>query len=196
MSMTKSERSELGQLLRKRERVMKAAARERSDQLIAEFDTQSAQIYSFDDDAVWKKAVEAAQEAANAAQKIIDRRCQEIGIPPEFSPGVQFGWYGRGQNAVASRRAELRRMAKSRIDAMEQETVVKIERLSLAAQTEVIANGLQSEASRAFLENLPSIDILMPAINPIEIKQLIESKHREKQNSYQTFSAVSEDDDP
>ena len=51
-TMTKGERAELGALIRKRERVMKAAARERSSQLIAEFDTQSAQIYSFDDDEV------------------------------------------------------------------------------------------------------------------------------------------------
>lgn len=186
MSMTKGERSELGQLIRKRERVMKAAARERSIQLIAEFDMQSAQIYSFDDDAVWKKAVEAAKEAAVVAQREIERRCKELGIPPEFAPGVSFGWYGRGQNAVASRRQELRRMAKSRIEAMEQETIVKIERLSLAAQTEVIANGLQSEASKAFLENLPALDVLMPAINPIEIKQLIENKHREKQDPYES----------
>lgn len=192
MSMTKGERAELGQLIRKRERVMKAAARERSIQLIAEFDMQSAQIYSFDDDAVWKKAVEAAKEAAVIAQREIERRCKELGIPKEFAPGVSFGWYGRGQNAVASRRVELRRMAKSRIEAMEQETVVKIERLSLAAQTEVIANGLQSEASKAFLENLPTLDILMPAINPIEIKQLIESKYRERQNSHETFDVASE----
>ena len=46
-AMTKSERSELGQLIRKRERVMKAAAAERAAQMIAELDTQSAAIYSF-----------------------------------------------------------------------------------------------------------------------------------------------------
>jgi hypothetical protein len=193
MSMTKGERAELGQLIRKRERVMKAAARERSIQLIAEFDTQSAQIYSFDDDAVWKQAVEAAKNAAIIAQKEIEQRCAQLGIPKEFAPGVNFGWYGRGQNAVASRRVELRRMAKSRIEAMEQETIVKIERLSLAAQTEVIANGLQSEASKAFLENLPSLDVLMPTISAIEIKQLIDSKNRGREDSYGVYGVTTEE---
>jgi hypothetical protein len=104
---------------------------------MAEFDTQSAQIYAFDDDAVWKAATLAAQAAVAAAQAEIAARCAELGIPPEFAPGISFGWHGRGENAVAGRRAELRRMAKSRVEAIELEAVTKIERLSLAAQTEV-----------------------------------------------------------
>ena len=37
-AMTKGERTELGQLIRKREKVMKSQAQERSAALIAEFD--------------------------------------------------------------------------------------------------------------------------------------------------------------
>jgi len=183
-AMTRAERAELGQLIRKRERVMKAAARERSSQLMAEFDTQSAQIYNFDDDEIWEKARLAAKEAIDAAQKEISARCRELGIPPEFAPGVSFGWYGRGQNAVAGRRAELRRMAKSRVEAMEQEAITKIERLSLVAQTEVIAQGLESAAAHDFLEKMPGLDVLMPPINSIEIKALIASCEKHESAYY------------
>jgi hypothetical protein len=174
--MSKSERTELGQLIRKRERVMKAATAERGAVLLAEFEKQSATIYSFDDDEVWKKATELAQKAADAANEVIAARCQKLGIPKEFAPSVDFGWMGRGENAVAGRRAELRRVARTRIDALVRQTQTKIEQLSLAAQTEVVANGLQSDAAKAFLEKMPTLETLMPAVDAMEIKTLVEKR--------------------
>lgn len=175
--MTRAERSELGQLIRKRERVMKSQATERAALMLAEFDAQSAQIYAFDDDAVWKESTLAAEKIVEESNKQIKARCRELGIPSEFAPSLDFGWCERGQNAVAGRRAELRRMAKSRIDAIERETHTKIERLSLTAQTEVIANGLESAAAREFLERMPSLETLMPQIDAKEIKKLSDQKH-------------------
>lgn len=175
--MTKSERVELGQLIRKRERVMKCQATERACQMLAEFEAQSATIYSFDDDKIWKQSTEAAEKVVEQANETIKARCQELGIPSEFAPHLAFGWCERGQNAVAGRRAELRRMAKSRIDAIERETHTKIERLSLTAQTEVIANGLESVAAREFLEKMPSLESLMPPIDIKEIKRLSDKNH-------------------
>jgi hypothetical protein len=178
--MTRAERSELGQLIRKRERVMKSAAAERAAQMVAELDRQLAAIYSFDDDAVWAKAKTIAEAAVNEANQEIADRCKELGIPPEFAPGLSFGWYGRNQNAVASRRAELRRLAKSRIEAMQQEAAVKIERLSLEAQTEVIANGLESEAAKLFLTNMPPVETLMPAVDVQEVKALVDQRYAKR----------------
>lgn len=176
--MTKSERVELGQLIRKRERVMKSLAAERAANMLAEFDAQSAAIYSYDQDEIWKKSTEEAEKVVAEANKTIAARCQELGIPKEFAPSLSFGWYERGQNAVASRRAELRRMAKSRIAAIEKEALTKIERLSLTAQTEVIANGLESAAARRFLEKMPELESLMPAINAAELKQIQDAKSK------------------
>jgi hypothetical protein len=75
------------------------------------------------------------------------------------------------------RRAELRRLAKSRIEAMEKDAIVKIERLSLDAQTEVIAHGLESDAAKAFLGNMAPVDTLMPAIDVLEVKALVDQRH-------------------
>lgn len=175
--MTKSERVELGQLIRKRERVMKAQATERGAAMLAEFDTECAQIYSFDDDDVWKRSTEEAEKVVAEANATIAARCKELGIPAEFAPSLGFGWIERGQNMVASRRAELRRMAKSRIAAIEREAYTKIERISLAAQTEVIANGLVSSAAREFLNTMPSLELLMPPLDVKEIKLIADKKH-------------------
>jgi hypothetical protein len=175
--MSKSERSELGQLIRKRERVMKAAAAERALKMISEFDSQCASIHSYDDDAIWKTATKSAEQVVNEANAKIKQRCQELGIPAEFAPGISFNWYGRGENAVRSRRVELRRMAISRIQAIEQEARTKIEQLSLMAQTEVIANGLESDAAKTFLEKMPSVDSLMPMIDVPELKRISDKTH-------------------
>jgi hypothetical protein len=174
--MSKSERVELGQLIRKREKVMKSLASERAAKMLAEFDAQSATLYSFDQDEVWKASTEEAKKVVEEANAVIADRCAKLGIPAEFAPSLNFGWCERGENAVASRRAELRRMAVARIKAIEAETITKIERLSLTAQTEVIANGLQSDAARQFLESMPSLETLMPSVPVSEIKQLQDEK--------------------
>lgn len=179
-TMTKAERQELGQLIRKRERVMKSQAQERSALLLAEFDAQSAKIYHYDEDPVWRRVQAEAEKAVEAARATIAARCSELGIPVEFAPDMSLVWHGRGHNAVAQRRAELRRAAKSRIEAMEREAITKIERLSLQAQTEVLAQGLESDAAKAFLEAMPSMDALMPPIQIGEIQSLVETKRNER----------------
>jgi hypothetical protein len=65
--MTRGERTELGSLIRKREKVMKSQAQERSAALLAEFDAQSAKIYHYDDDPVWAKVESEAKAAVEAA---------------------------------------------------------------------------------------------------------------------------------
>lgn len=176
-NMTKGERQELGQLIRKRERVMKTHAHQRTAELLAEFDASSAKIYHWDEDSVWAEAQASAMKAVEVAQAIIAARCAELGIPAEFAPGLQAQWYGRGHNAVASRRAELRRAAKSKIEAMEAAAVSRIEILSLEAQTEVVANGLESEAAKAFLGSMQSVEALMAPVDPVELQKLLEVEH-------------------
>ena len=89
--MTKAERSDLLALIKKREKVMKTMASERSAVMVAEFEAQAAKIYSFNDDAVWESAKKEAQEAISAAQEVIAERCRLLGIPKEFAPGLGNG---------------------------------------------------------------------------------------------------------
>jgi hypothetical protein len=176
--MTKGERVELGQLIRKRERVMKSYAAERAAQMLAEFDRQSAQIFAFDDDQVWAKATDEAKRMVDKSNKVIADRCRELGIPEEFAPSLTFGWEERGQNQVAGRRSELRRMAVSKISAIEAETITKIERLSLTAQTEVLAHGMESDAAKSFLENMPALETLMPSLDAAALKTLQDERRK------------------
>lgn len=88
MAMTKGERDQLLQLVKKREKVMKVKAQERSATLLAEFDAQSAKIYHWDEDAVWASVKAEAEKAIAEAKLAIAARCSELGIPVEFAPGL------------------------------------------------------------------------------------------------------------
>lgn len=164
--MTKGERDDLLRLVRQRERVLKSAAEQRAAAMLSDFETQMAKIYKFNDEKIWKEAYEKAQIAVEACQREIAERCEELGVPPDYAPALSFGWYGRGENAVMQRQAELRRAAKAQIAAAEQTARVEIERLSVQAQAEIIASGLESEAARAFFDRMPSVEALIPALDP------------------------------
>lgn len=175
-SMTKRERDDLAKLVRQRAKLEKALASQRKAELLAEFERQMAQDYSYDDDATWSAAVEAAEAEVRAAKAKIADRCVELGIPKEFAPRLTVGWYGRGQNATAQRRTELRRVAATRLDAMEKAARTEIERASVGAQTNLITDGLTSEAAHRFVDSLPSVRLLMPPLDAGEVKGLVAGK--------------------
>ena len=163
--MTRRERDDLARLVRQRAKLEKAGADQRKAELLAEFEEQISAVYSFDDDETWRKAMKAARAEVSAAQDKIAERCRELGIPKEFAPSLDIQWYRRGQNAVASRRSELRLAAKARLDAMEKTAMTEIERASVEAQTQLILGGLTTEAAKSFLESIPSIMSLMPTLD-------------------------------
>ena len=115
--MTRTERQDLLQICRRRERVAKADAISVAARQKADFEAQLARVYRFDEDAVWQAANKAAQKVARQANEQVAARCQQLGIPrwaqPEILPPH---WYGRGENATRQRRAELTRVAHAKID--------------------------------------------------------------------------------
>lgn len=178
--MTRAERQELGALVRKREKVMKTEASKRAKQMLAEFEEQVSAIYSFDDDEIWAEATEQAKAAVASAQEIIAARCEDLGIPKEFAPRIDMYWTSRGQNAVNDRRNELRRAAKAKIAALEEEARAEIERISLEAQTQIVASGLESASAQNFLDKMSDVKSLMPSIDPDEVKQIVEEKKKQR----------------
>lgn len=183
--MTKGERTELLSLVRKREKVLKTMAQERSAQMLAEFEAQAAKIYSFDEDAVWNEAAEQAKRAVDVAKKEIEDRCRALGIPSEFAPTLDISWSGRGQNALQWRMAELRRAAKKRIEAVEAEAVTKIEQMTLEAQTAILAQGLDTDAAHTFLQaTKDEMARLMPSITVVEVEKMMAPTLRRRAIDY------------
>jgi len=178
-AMTKGEREDLIRLIKQRERVAKTAAEQRSAAMLADFEREVSACHSFATNEVWRASVEAAQQAAKEAMEKIAAESDKLGIPKEFQPQIGFSWARRGENAYQERRAELRRVAKAEIDAMEKVARVQIEQASVQAQTEVIANGLTSAAAIDFLRSMPAIDTMMPALDITQIQAKLAERARQ-----------------
>jgi hypothetical protein len=179
MRMTKAERDDLVRLVKQREKVAKSAAEQRSAMMLADFEREISAIHTFDKNEVWRAAMEAGVEAVQKANEAVVAEAMRLGIPKEFHPKLQFHWQSRGENAYRERRNELRKVATAEIAAMEKTARVQIEARSIEAQTEIIANGLDSEAAIAFLEKLPPIETLMPALDAMHIQRKLAEKARE-----------------
>jgi len=172
--MTKAERADLLSLIKKREKVMKTMAAERSAEMLAEFEAQAAKVYSFNDDAVWRQAAAEAEKAVKAAQSLVEERCSALGIPREFAPSLSVTWQGRGENALAWRMAELRRAAKARIAAIEADAIGRIERMGLDAQSELLSQGLDTDAAQTFLAAAKTdMAAFMPSLVVADVEKMI-----------------------
>jgi len=179
--MTARERSDLQALVRQRARLMKAQAKQRALELQAEFEIQLQGHFAYDQDEVWKAAYAECAKVVNDAKAVIHQRCRELNIPDKFAPSLDLCWWRSGANATKTARADMRREAKMRIDALESAAKTEIERYSVETQTELIAEGLTTEAAQAFLEKLPSAESLMPVLELNQVSQgLLEMEHQKQ----------------
>jgi hypothetical protein len=191
--MTKGEREDLCRLVKQRERVAKTAAEQRSAAMLAEFEQQISAVHAFNSNDIWKAAVEAAIEAAKKANEQVAAEADKLGIPKEFQPKLNFSWARRGENEYRERRDELRRLAKAEIDALEKIARVQIESQSVAAQTEIIANGLNSDAAIEFLNRLPAIETMMPALDVTNIQAKLADRARKSSGYHQPYLITTDD---
>lgn len=177
-NMTRADRETLVKLARQRERLAKTEADERAAHLVADFELQLDREFEFDENEIWKQAAIAAETVVADANAKIAAECVRLGIPKEFAPGLSLSWYGKGQNATAGRRAELRRIAKRQIEAATKTARTSIERRSLETQERIMVGGLTSEAARQFLESMPTAASLMPTLNLGQVQALLASPER------------------
>jgi hypothetical protein len=162
--MTATEREQLLKLARRREEVAKSELKSRSAQLLADVEAQLAAMYKIDHE-LWAEITRQAKRAVEEADQTIARICRTNGIPDEFRPALHIYWQGRGENACNERRAELRKVAQTKIAALEAEGKVLVERASVDAQTKIVAASLTTEAAKALLEEMPTAEQLMPSVD-------------------------------
>jgi hypothetical protein len=175
-SMTRLEREDLQRLARMQEKILKSAAKQRSAELMADFEQQAASIYEYDKDEVWSAAMEFAKAAADEARQRVNDRAAELGIPEHFRPSLSVFWLSRGRDGMADRRIELRKVARTRIAALEAAAIVKIELHTAETITRIIAHGLTSTAAREFLDSLPPVQSLMPPLDALAVSAMLDSR--------------------
>jgi hypothetical protein len=161
--MTQAERTELAKVVRLRAKVAKDEVCHQEALLLADVEAQLSAKYSVSDEA-WADLTGQAAAVVAAADAEIAKRCLAMGIREEFRPRLVAQWYGRGENALKERRAELRKAAQTKIAAMGKAAKIKIDHRVAHLLTQLAAGALESAEARAFLESMPSIDEMMPRI--------------------------------
>jgi len=164
--MSRRDASDLAAHVRREAVNAKAMVGIRAAELVADFEQQMAAEYAFSQDAVWTQAAEAAEVAVREANEKIAQRCGELGIPREFAPCLSRPrWFSRGgQSMVSERRAELRKVAVTRIAALEKAAKVQIETTALEMQKVLLSGVLTSREAQAFLAKMPTAADLMPVL--------------------------------
>jgi hypothetical protein len=170
--MTSRERQELAALVRRREKVAKADAKHRAGELIAAAEEMLSTQFSIQDE-LWEGiAVEAARMVAEVDAQLA-AKCREAGIPEQLRPAIGTSWYSRGVNAYGPRRAELRNAARTRIEAQLRRALADIERRSVEVQTDLVAGGLTSDAARAFIAAMPTVEQLLPPLTVEDVRRAL-----------------------
>jgi hypothetical protein len=167
--MTKGERDELAKVVRMRAKVARDDVDALKAERLADFEQQLATQYEARDER-WRDLVTMAQQACAEAQAELDRRCEAAGIPQRFRPSLSVGWRERGENIDSKRRTELRRVAQTRLEADAHQAKVEITRREAVLRGELAARGLSSREAREWLERLPTVEALLPALRLAEIE--------------------------
>ena len=87
-ALSRHETHDLGMIIKDRAKVLKAHVEHQAAVVMADFEKKLAAIYSFDQDDVWKAAWAEAEAVARDCQNRIAKRCEEMGIPRSFAPGI------------------------------------------------------------------------------------------------------------
>jgi hypothetical protein len=112
----------------------------------------------------------AAKKAIQDADDLVAKRCADLGIRPEFRPRIDLLFYGRGENALKERRAELRKVAQTRIAALGKNAKHAIDVDALERETELVAGALTTGEAQAVLAAMPTLQALMPPIALAELE--------------------------
>jgi hypothetical protein len=174
----KSERDELVKILKGRARVAQRVVDQRAAELEAHVEQQLAAKFTVDD-AAWRDLTATAAQVVEEADAELARRCRDLAIPEEFRPQLSLGWYSRGENADAKRRAELRKVALARIDALAKQARVEIETKALDGQTLLARGALESAEAQAFLAAMPTVEALMLALDVAQLGLLTPPRRSE-----------------
>jgi hypothetical protein len=140
------------------------AADERGAWMLADVEAKLAAKYKFDD-TTWSSLTTEAKNFVAETDERIAKICRDRGIPEDFRPEIDLSWYDRGENACAKRRAELRRVAQTQIEAMVLKAKVEIDHEEERQLSQLCAAGLTSEQAKCFLASMPdATSLLRPSI--------------------------------
>jgi hypothetical protein len=168
--MTASERADLARVVRMRSKIAREDLQAAAAKQLAVAEAQLSRVYDAREK-YWADLTKVAQEKLQQLDDELARRCHELGIPPQFRPKLEASWYGRGENANKYRRAELRLVAKARIDAALRIAESKLVRHETELLEQIVRHALTTDAAKTFLDAMPTAEALLPTIDVSDLEK-------------------------
>lgn len=159
----RAERIELAKVVRVNFRAARSGIEALKAYRLAEMEKKLGSTYKYDE-AQWAEVTAKAVEVCKEADRVVAMKCREMGIPDSFRPSIGASWHERGETAVAARRAELRRMGTTKIEAAAQNAKLKLDQKEAEMLTQLATGGLESAEAKAFLKQIPSLEELVPEV--------------------------------
>jgi hypothetical protein len=169
VTISKGERDELAKIVRLQMNVANSGVAQRERDLLAETEDALANHFELYDEA-WKESRLVADAAIAALNARVNEICDERGIAKRFRPSASVWWMGRGENTFKERRAELRKVAQTRIAADAQRAKAGIEARGAVVLTELFAGGIESGEGKRFLESIPTPAELMLSLSIADLE--------------------------
>lgn len=178
--LSRHETHDLSMIIKERTKVLTRAAEAQAAACMADFERKLEAMFAWDNDETWRKAAGNAQAAVDQVRDIVAEKYEALGIPRIFAPDVGISFTGRGPSALNHRRAEMRSIAKTSVDAMLKAAITTIERQGLDLRTKVVSMGLLSDDARLFLESLAPVEETMRNLDFKEIELRLEKEHEQR----------------
>jgi hypothetical protein len=166
--MTGAERETIRKSLMFCKKVVEDDCEAQGARMLADGEAKLAAAYKFEDEA-WAHITATASKVIQEADAAIAKICRERGIPEDFRPKITLGWYERGLNASKAHRAEVRRVLETEIAARVKQAKTRNSRETEALLRQLISGSLTSDAAKAFLENMPTVEQLITPITSLKM---------------------------
>ena len=174
--LSRQEAHDIGMIIRDRAKVLRTHAEEQAAAYRLEAEEQIAELFQWADNDIFRKASEIGGEVISGATELIAKKCEALGIPTEFAPGLALDWTNRGANAINKRKEELRRAARLKIDAMLKASITQIDQEALEHRTKVVQNSALSAEAAAFIDSFKPIEEKMKQLSIDEIEKAVEDQ--------------------
>jgi hypothetical protein len=167
MSMTKSDRSQLQSLVRRRFRALRSEVSLRQAELFAEMETQIAARYA-DEDTAWATAMNEVHEAVLACNRAVNDAWRRV-LGDAHQECEYIRMIGSPDRESYRGRVQLRRAATARLEQQVRDAMIKLEQQEVDLLERLLIGGLESDEARAFLDSIPKVAELVPAARLAEL---------------------------
>lgn len=165
MSMTSSDRNALIRIVRGRARLARTETAEREKILLNEIQELIQAEFSAQD-MIRGELVEKANAAIAEMNRQLVHEAALLGVPKRFAPSVMLGYESRSwEFSNPERRAQLHKLAGSRLAALKATALRIIEQGALDAEEKLLTGGLESSEARAVVDALPTAGQLMSPLS-------------------------------